>query len=63
MGDGWILSRMWVRVPGAFCSSPHGSHPYILMSWTGKMGDLFTLAHELGHAGHFYLAHQEQKYL
>jgi len=45
---------------GAFCSSPYGSHPYILMSWTGKMGDLFTLAHELGHAGHFYLAHQEQ---
>lgn len=45
---------------GAFCSSPYGSHPYILMSWTGKMGDLFTLSHELGHAGHFYLAHQEQ---
>jgi len=45
---------------GAFCSSPYGSHPYILISWTDKMREVFVLAHELGHAGHFYLAHQNQ---
>lgn len=45
---------------GAFCSSPYGVHPYILISWTGSMEDVFVLAHELGHAGHFYNAHQEQ---
>ena len=45
---------------GAFCSSPYGSHPYILISWTERMREVFVLAHELGHAGHFYLAHQNQ---
>lgn len=45
---------------GAFCSSPYGVHPYILINWTSRMNEVFVLAHELGHAGHFYLAHQEQ---
>lgn len=45
---------------GAFCSSPYGSHPFILISWTHKMREVFVLAHELGHAGHFYLAQREQ---
>ncbi len=45
---------------GAFCSSPHGYHPYILISWTGSMEDVFVLAHELGHAGHFYNANRAQ---
>lgn len=43
---------------GAFCSSPYGSHPFILISWTEMMKEVFVLAHELGHAGHFYLAHK-----
>jgi oligoendopeptidase F len=45
---------------GAFCSSPYGSHPYILISWTERMREVFVLAHELGHAGHFNLCHQYQ---
>ncbi|MEL4024698.1 oligoendopeptidase F [Lysinibacillus endophyticus] len=45
---------------GAFCSSPYGYHPYVLISWTSRMNEVFVLAHELGHAGHFYLANAEQ---
>ncbi|MBY7143058.1 oligoendopeptidase F [Virgibacillus sp. NKC19-3] len=45
---------------GAFCSSPYGVHPYILITWTDTMRGAFVLAHELGHAGHFYLAGQNQ---
>ena len=45
---------------GAFCASPYGSHPFILISWSERMREVFVLAHELGHAGHFYLAHQNQ---
>ncbi len=45
---------------GAFCSSPYGSHPFILISWTNRMAEVFVLAHELGHAGHFYLANAHQ---
>jgi oligoendopeptidase F len=48
---------------GAFCSSPYGVHPYILISWTQRMRECFVLAHELGHAGHFYFAHQNQNIL
>lgn len=43
---------------GAFCSSPYGSHPYILITWQNTMRGCFTLAHEFGHAGHFYLANK-----
>lgn len=38
---------------GGFCASPYGNHSYILLSWNQRMSDVFTLAHELGHAGHF----------
>ncbi|MCR8641580.1 oligoendopeptidase F [Paenibacillus sp. N1-5-1-14] len=47
---------------GAFCSSPYGAHPYILVSWSDSMRGAFTLAHELGHAGHFRLAGRNQIY-
>ncbi|WP_430509246.1 oligoendopeptidase F [Gottfriedia solisilvae] len=46
---------------GAFCSSPYGVHPYILISWQDHMRNAFVLAHELGHAGHFYYANKYQR--
>ncbi|GAK00527.1 oligoendopeptidase F [Geomicrobium sp. JCM 19055] len=46
---------------GAFCMSPYGYHPYILLTWTNMMRGTFILAHELGHAGHFYHAYQNQR--
>lgn len=48
---------------GAFCSAPYGVHPYILISWTQRMRECFVLAHELGHAGHFFMAQQAQNIL
>lgn len=45
---------------GAFCSTPYGCHPFVLISWTNKMRKVFILAHELGHAGHFSLVNQNQ---
>ena len=45
---------------GAFCASPYGAHPYMLISWTKRMREVFVLAHELGHAGHFSMAQQNQ---
>ncbi|GGJ69539.1 oligoendopeptidase F [Virgibacillus salexigens] len=51
------------KATGAFCSSPYGVHPYILITWTDTMRGAFVLAHELGHAGHFYLAGKNQSLL
>jgi oligoendopeptidase F len=42
---------------GAFCSTASPSvTPYVLLNYTGRQRDVFTLAHELGHAVHSQLA-------
>ncbi|MBB3126752.1 oligoendopeptidase F [Paenibacillus rhizosphaerae] len=46
---------------GAFCSSIPGVHSYILISWSDSMRGAFTLAHEVGHAGHLMLAGKYQR--
>lgn len=48
---------------GAFCSSPYGANSFILMFFSESMADVMTLAHELGHAGHFQLTHANQNIL
>lgn len=54
--DRWVdFAQNQGKSTGGFCASPYNGHSYILMSWNGKMSDVFTLAHELGHAGHFRL--------
>lgn len=51
------------KASGAFCASPYRHGSFILMTWAGVMADVFTLAHELGHAGHFNLAGLNQNVL
>jgi oligoendopeptidase F len=64
------FERRWIdrasnagKSSGAFCASPYGAHPFILMTWTDSMRDAFILAHELGHAGHFLTAQRHQRYV
>jgi oligoendopeptidase F len=46
--------------PGAFCAYTVPSHhPYLLLNWTGRRRDVLTLAHELGHGLHAYLARDQ----
>lgn len=63
------LDNRWIdyvdnvgKSTGAFCSSPYGAHSFILITWADNMRSAFTLAHELGHAGHFMLAGKYQRY-
>ena len=51
------------KMTGGFCASPYQVHGYILLSWTSHLSEVFTLAHELGHALHFVLAQAAQPYL
>ena len=59
--DRWIdFAQNKGKSTGGFCESPYGSHSFILLSWSEKMAEVFTLAHELGHAGHFKLCNESQ---
>ncbi|MBQ0101840.1 MAG: oligoendopeptidase F, partial [Firmicutes bacterium] len=59
--DRWFdFAQNQGKCTGGFCSSPYGANTFILMSWCGKMSDVFTAAHELGHAGHFRLCNGAQ---
>ena len=62
-----FIDESWIDAPvrpgkrgGAFAAgvSPD-HHPYVLLNWTSKSRDVATLAHELGHGVHFYLAREQ----
>ena len=45
---------------GAFCSGGLPStHPYVLLNYQGRIEDVSTTAHELGHGIHFYLSREQ----
>ncbi|MCF7837582.1 MAG: oligoendopeptidase F, partial [Candidatus Marinimicrobia bacterium] len=48
------------KVSGAYSSACYGSKPYVLLNYQGRLHDVFTLAHELGHAVHTALANEAQ---
>lgn len=47
---------------GGYAADPYKVHPYILMSWTGRMSDVYTLIHEIGHSGQFIFSDNNQSY-
>ena len=76
MGDSYleILSRglgsRWVdlyerkgKTGGAYCDSIYGVHPFLLLNYQNNLDSAFTLAHEMGHALHFYYSSQEQPFI
>ena len=59
--ESWIDAPVRsAKRPGAFCSYTVPSHhPYVMLNWTGRRRDVLTLAHELGHGLHAYLARDQ----
>ncbi len=63
-----FFDENWIHAPvlpgkrgGAFCNSTVPSaHPFVLVNYEGKDRDVMTLAHELGHGVHGYLAAEAQ---
>ena len=48
----WIdFARNIGKSTGGFCSGIYKQNSYILLNWNDRMSDVFTIAHELGHAG------------
>jgi oligoendopeptidase F len=63
-----FFDNQWIHAPimggkrgGAFASyGTKSTHPWVFMNYTGAANDVMTLAHELGHGLHMYLAGQKQ---
>ncbi|MBQ4558450.1 MAG: oligoendopeptidase F family protein [Clostridia bacterium] len=47
---------------GGCCVSVYGEHPYILLNHEGTYNDVSAIAHELGHALHYYYTERKQPY-
>ncbi len=62
-----FLTDRWIDAPprpdkrgGAFSAATVPSvHPYVMLNWTNRRRDVTTLAHELGHGIHQYLAREQ----
>lgn len=62
--EGWID---WLenrgKTSGAYSWGTYGVHPYVLLNYQGTLNDVFTLAHELGHAMHSFYSNQTQEFV
>ena len=47
---------------GAYSWGCYGTHPYVLLNHSNTTHDLFTIAHEMGHALHTYYSNETQPY-
>ena len=69
MGENYLalvrrgLSERWIdayetpgKRSGAYSAGGYGMHPVILLNFQGKLDDVFTLIHEMGHSIHTYLS-------
>lgn len=47
---------------GAYSWGAYGTHPYVLLNYQGNLNNVFTLAHEMGHAIHSWYSDHNQTY-
>ncbi len=48
---------------GAYSWGAFGTHPYVLLNYNDTLNNVFTLAHEMGHAIHSYHSDKTQPYI
>ncbi len=48
---------------GAYSWGAYGVHPYVLLNYQENLNNVFTLAHEMGHALHSWYSDQNQPYI
>ena len=63
------FSERWIDVyenkgktTGAYSCGVYGVHPYVLLNYSDKLDDAFTLAHELGHSMHSWFSNTTQDF-
>lgn len=59
--SGWIdVCENQGKTPGAYSWGSNDTHPYVLLNYQNTINDVFTLAHELGHAMHSFYTNNTQ---
>ncbi len=59
--EGWIdVYENKGKRSGAYSWGSFGNHPYVLLNYDNTIGEMFTLAHELGHAMHSHYSWENQ---
>lgn len=60
---GWIdVYENEGKKSGAYSWSIYGTHPYVLLNYQPNLNNVFTIAHEMGHALHSYYSNENQTY-
>jgi oligoendopeptidase F len=61
---GWIdVYENVGKTSGAYAWGAYDTHPYILLNYQDKIHDVFTIAHEVGHAMHSFYSNRHQPYI
>jgi len=61
--EGWIdVFESKGKRSGAYSWGTYSSHPYVLLNYQKTTHDVFTIAHELGHAMHSYYSNSSLPY-
>lgn len=76
LGDDYIknlqdaFNNRWIDIyenvgkrSGAYVWGAYGCHPFVSLNYTDTLDDMFTLAHELGHAMHSHYTTTNQPYI
>jgi oligoendopeptidase F len=62
--SGWIdVYENEGKRSGAYSWGCYDSHPYVLLNHSDTLNNMFTLAHEMGHALHSYYSDENQPYI
>ena len=62
--SGWIdVLENEGKTSGAYSWGCYDTHPYVLLNYQENINNVFTLAHEMGHAIHTYLSNRNQPYI
>lgn len=61
---GWIdVYENEGKTSGAYSFGSYDSMPYILLNYNGKLKDVFTIVHEMGHSMHSYYTRKSQPFI
>lgn len=64
LAAGWVdVLENNGKTSGAYSWGTYGSHPFVLLNYQGTLHDVFTLAHEMGHAMHSHFTWTSQPFV